>query len=254
MSSLHRVIKQGRLVDSGEVFKIPDEEPLPVQQEPDEEIEDAEEAAESQTEAQNSFEAMRQQKLIDQANDISHKIMQSAKAEREKILEQAQQEALEIRQDAWNTGYQEAISKKEAEITNCIAQVEQLMQQLEEDHKSFIQQYEEGLNDLAIEIAEKVLKEAVHETGDLMVSLVKDAVSAVRNANWISIQVSDKLPGLVDTLKRELSDTQSLRHAVEVSAGEFPEDTCIVQTPEGVLDASVSEQINNLKTVLARTE
>lgn len=256
MRLLHRIIKQQSLVDSGEVFKILDEEPLPVQQVPeteeDSDLDDAEE--QSQVEAQNSFEAMKEKKLVEQADDISHKILQSARVEREKILEQAQQEALEIRQDAWNTGYQEAISKKQEEMESCIAQAEELMTQLQEDHQTFIQQYEAGLNELAVDIAEKVLKEAVHENGALMVSLVKEAVASARNADWISIQVSDRLPGLVDTLKRELSDVQSLRHAVDVSSDDLPEDTCIIQTPEGVLDASVSVQMDNLRTVLKKAD
>ena len=41
-----------------------------------------------------------------------------------------------------------------------------------------------------------------------MIPLVNKAVSTVKNAEWISVEVSSQLPGLVEELKKEMAKRQ----------------------------------------------
>lgn len=248
MSSLPKVIKPSKLIASEEIVQIPDAVPDLHDSAVDELL-----AVEDKIPPASQSRSILGETAIERANEVSRKILQSARIEREKILEQAQEEAAGIRETAQREAYRQVLEEKQAEITSCLEEMDQLMNQLREEQESFLQQYEEGLSDLAVEIAEKVLKDSVHKNKELLISLVKEAVSSVKNADWISVQISDKLPDLVEKLQGELSTRKDFMR-VEVSTADLPVDSCIVHTPEGVIDASVPVQLDNLKTLFHHSD
>ena len=119
------------------------------------------------------------------------------------------------------------------------------MEQLQKDQDQFLRQYQEGLSALSLEIAQKVLDEAVINDANLMRPLVQKAVASVKNAEWISVEVSARLPGLVEELKTLLTGRPDLPR-LDVTAAELPPGGCVVHTPEGMVDASVDTQLGNL--------
>ena len=84
-----------------------------------------------------------------------------------------------------------------------------------------MRQYQEGLLGLSLEIAQKVLDEAVMSDASLMRPLVQKAVASVKNAEWISVEVSSRLPGLVEELKKELAGRPDLPRT-DVMGAELP--------------------------------
>lgn len=194
------------------------------------------------------------------ANDVSQKILQNARTERERILKQAQDEAQQLREEtkrlqdeAQRSAYEEVLEKKHQEIDDCIRGVDALMEELQQQQQSFLQQYEEGLFAVSLDIVRKVLGTAIPQHEELMIPLVREAVSTVKNASWISVQVSSRLPGLIEALKRELAAWQGIQQ-LEVSGADLPEDGCVVHTSYGVVDASVSEQLQNLEAIFNQSK
>ncbi len=266
MRSLPKVIKTARLDPDDEVFRIPDDFPEELQEEPEEETGESEAAQddlpprrqESQKEREEEErkreeERLRREKRLEaearqKAEELSQRILQSAKTEREKLLEQAQTEAGKIREEARQAGYQAAYKEKQKEIQGRLAELDQLMDRLQKDQKDFLRQYQEGLSTLALDIAQKLLDESIAQHQELMRPLVQKAVSSAKNTEWISVQVSDRLPGLAEELKKDLAGRPGLP-PVDVIPGDGPVGTCVVHTPEGIVDASVSTQLENLKTL-----
>ena len=251
---MRKVIKPGNLVPSEEVVQIPDAptpQPLESQEIPISEATPSDPLPELET--QDKSRQILESKTLEQVQDVSHKILQSARIEREKILSQAQEEAEKIRTEARQTAYRQVLDEKHGEIERCLSEVDRLMNDLQEQHQSFIKQYEDGLFSLSLDIAEKVLHTAIGEQEELMRSLVKEAVSSVKNVNWISVQVSDRLPGLVEALQKEFANWKELCQ-VEVSAADLPIGGCVVQTPDGVVDASISVQLGNLKGIFDKSK
>ncbi len=280
MRSLPKVIKTARLDPDDEVFRIPDDFPEELQEEPEEETGESEAAQddppprrqESQKEREEEErkreeERLRREKRLEaearqKAEELSQRILQSAKTEREKLLEQAQTEAGKIREEARQAGYQAAYKEKQKEIQGRLAELDQLMEKtiqamrasanvmdrLQKDQKDFLRQYQEGLSTLALDIAQKLLDESIAQHQELMRPLVQKAVSSAKNTEWISVQVSDRLPGLAEELKKDLAGRPGLP-PVDVIPGDGPVGTCVVHTPEGIVDASVSTQLENLKTL-----
>ena len=174
--------------------------------------------------------------------------MQYAISDHEKAAGAGQTEAGKIREEARQAGYQAAYKEKQKEIQGRLAELDQLMDRLQKDQKDFLRQYQEGLSTLALDIAQKLLDESIAQHQELMRPLVQKAVSSAKNTEWISVQVSDRLPGLAEELKKDLAGRPGLP-PVDVIPGDGPVGTCVVHTPEGIVDASVSTQLENLKTL-----
>ena len=244
MRSLRKIIRPGSIIPLDEVVKIPD---APAISQTNAVAEEAQaEDPQDQTSSYVSPLNVLSDNTVERANEISQKILQRARTERESILEQAQADAQRIREEAGREAYCKVLEDKQNEIDSCLSELERLMNELQEQQRSFLKQYEEGLHILALDITKKVLGTSIREHEELMLPLIKNAIASVKNADWISIQISERLPQLVEQLKKELAHRQDLGR-VEVAASDLPEDSCIISVSEGVVDASVSVQLENLR-------
>lgn len=258
---MRRVIKQGRLISSENVVKIPDAFNPDEVNESSENSQEEEESSvvitnsdeKSKLEAEELRIKMMQEKIIEQAQELSRKIMQNASIEREKIINQALEDAKKIRTEAKESAYRQVLETKHNEISYAISEVEKLMDELQIQHSSFIKAYEESIFDLSMDIVKKILRVSIEKDNELMVPLVKEAVSTVKNANWISVQVSDKLPGLIEILKTNLAAYHD-PHKLEIIAADLPIDACIVHTADGIIDASACGQLENLQTIYQKSQ
>lgn len=253
MRSLPKVIKLAELGE--EIFHIPDSAPppppappgdgLPPGEEPLEEVQEPKRDLEAEERAARERIQRLTQEAKEQAEEMGQRVLQSAKNEREKIMAQAQADAGRLREEARQAGYQEALDQTKQQIQGRLAELDRLMEQLQRDQDQFLRQYQEGLSALSLEIAQKVLDEAVINDASLMRPLVQKAVASVKNAEWISVEVSARLPGLVEELKTLLTGRPDLPR-LDVTAAELPPGGCVVHTPEGMVDASVDTQLGNL--------
>ena len=126
------------------------------------------------------------------------------------------------------------------------------MKQLLQEQADYFKQYADALTSFSLEIAEKVLNTAIQADPQVLGPLVQKAVSTVKNADWLSVQVSSDAPALVARLKEDLS-SWAVANRVELLPGLLPLGSCVVQTPEGTVDASVSTQLANLKNLLQQS-
>lgn len=276
MRSLPKVIKQGGVSPSEEVYKILDKNPPPPKPKPEEsgEPEEGETETEAETEEEQQPEPeergpdpdqlqreleekeeaarKRLERLTreakEQAEAMSQKILQSAKSESSRLMEQAKADVGRIREEAYKKGREEGLTEKRVEIEAKLSELDRLMERLSQEQETFLRQYQEGLAALSLEIAQKVLGEAVVADDTMMRPLVRKAVSSVKNAEWISVEVSATLPGLVEGLKKELVGRSDMPR-VDVHGSDLPPGSCRVHTPEGMVDASVSTQLGNLKSL-----
>lgn len=181
-----------------------------------------------------------------QAEETAGKILRHAGEERERILQEARAEAEEICQQSQQEGYQAAFEEKQSQIENMLGSVEGLLNQLALQQRQYFTRYEKALPDLALEIAEKVMENTVRADPLVLEPLVQRAVAQVKNAEWLEVQVSRQLPELAQELRKELRHWTEARH-VEATGDQEEWGSCIVHTPQGIIDASVSTQLENLK-------
>jgi flagellar biosynthesis/type III secretory pathway protein FliH len=162
------------------------------------------------------------------------------------IIAQAREEAKKIKESSFREGYAAGSEALTKDILHCIRQVSQEMSELQKDHECFCQQYESSLLSLAASISSKILCKRISEDDSEMDELVRTAVETVRHADWISIEVSERMAGHIKMLSRELQSTIN-SPSIEVTAKNSVPGLCLIKTPQVVLDASVSTQLENLK-------
>lgn len=78
-----------------------------------------------------------------------------------------------------------------------------------------------------------------------MIGLVKAAISTVKKSKWITVEISEQMAGLIQKLEQELRSVGDDK--VDVRPIDAPVGVCHVDTPDGVIDASLETQLENLR-------
>lgn len=162
-------------------------------------------------------------------------------------------EISEICRDAEKKAYDDVLAAKEAEIQGCIAEVQDLLGRIRSEQERYVEDYARELKYFAIEIAEKMILEKIDEDDLILNKLVLQAVSEVKNSQWLNVEVSDRLTKLTEFLKDELSRPE-YRGQVAVTPVAAPPDTCRVVNDSGANVATVSVQAENLRRLFSEAD
>ena len=181
--------------------------------------------------------------------------------EQEKLVYPTREELAEFYRDELNAialeveikAYSDALQSKKAELQNSIDSISQKINEMEELQKAFLEDYEKKLKFFAIDIAEKLVCRKVSEDDLYLQELVTKTVSECKGTNWLTLEVSDSLAGLVEAAKVELSKPE-YRGVAEVKPIACADDTCVVSTETGAVVATISVQADNLRLAFREAE
>lgn len=172
---------------------------------------------------------------------------------RDELIAEQQSVIKEIRREAAEIAYQEALKQKRGELKDCIAEVEQQLDLLQQQQRIFLEQYSQELKYLAIDIAEKMILQKIEMDDMVLVPLVTQAIASVKNTKWLTVELSERLVSLVEHMKDEVNKAE-YHGRVEIDPIACPDDTCRINSEEGVLVASVSTQADNLRALFREIE
>jgi len=184
--------------------------------------------------------------LEEQLELKSQAIINKANQEAALIIQKAQQEAALLKNQAYELGYLQGSEYKINEIHDCIAALDEGFRSLEISLDERMNNYEKNMHLLAIEIASKILHKNLAKNDLAMLELTKHAVGLVKSSPWIEVTLSNKLHKHLKFIEKELK-VIAANSEMRINFQEVPADTCIVESLEGIIDASLSTQINNLK-------
>ncbi|MCI8441162.1 MAG: hypothetical protein HFG27_01325 [Provencibacterium sp.] len=197
------------------------------------------------------------EKILEEAQKQAQSLRQEAAAlaesESKAILQEASQQAEQLRLQAQREGAEQGEQEKKQEIMEALQQLDAALSQLREEHRIFLSESEKSLKLLAVDIAQKLIEKKLPEDDALLLGLVKKAVQSIREADWISVEISASLPQLVERLEKELGDEiNGMR--LDIVPRDLPEGGCWVQTSDGAIDASVATQAANLKAIFSHMD
>lgn len=203
-----------------------------------------------------------------QANAILQDAREEAEAFRAKALGELEKELDELRERAKKEGYElgyaqgiaegrleaqreldEKAAAQEKEISAFLKDAVRARDQLLEDSK-------QDLKELALAIAEKVIRVSLKSSGDILIRMIESATAKRRRCEWVQIYIADcdarasanTVPELAEALSR-LSDRVLIIPMADDESG-----TCIIEMPDEILDVSVSTQLDNLRGILSNAE
>lgn len=186
--------------------------------------------------------------LLRDAKKEAEVIIAQANAEKDRILSEAGVKAQQITAEAYNEGSYNGFKEKTALLDNLALYISHSIEEIKREKNQFFEEYAKELKHLSIEICEKVISQKIEDDDMIMYGVIKDAVRYARETKWIKADVSSKLSGYIDSLEKELQESgQSVEFILSESVHK---DTCILNTSDGVIVATLSEQIKNLRDFL----
>ncbi|WP_051353105.1 flagellar assembly protein FliH [Thalassobacillus devorans] len=179
--------------------------------------------------------------------------------EAEKIIEQQrlawEQEKVDLtesaRKEGFNAGHREGrqLAYQEAEIH--INQSRQVVDQAREDYRQIIESSETAILEIALRIAEKIMKHQLTEKPEKFLPIVKEVIAEVQDQPEIVISVHPDQYALVLAQKDELEVLTSGKTILTIYPyAELEPFSCKVESPFGSIDASIDSQLSELRKQL----
>lgn len=186
-----------------------------------------------------------------QAEQSASKILESAYDQRDKITNTAVKEAERLKKQAEDRGYADGLVRAETEISQGIAQLRAAVDSMGSRFDEHLWQVKSRMTELALTAAEKILQKKVEGGGAELAELVEQALLSERDKHEVIVHISDESISLAEELERRLEPLRD-RSAGYIRVRPEPEPPGYVQieTEDGIVDASVFVQLENLKEQL----
>ena len=217
------------------------------------ELKPSEQELASEPVSENQAEA--QSNVDESATDSVANNLQTPAPEisREALAALYQKELDNLAQSVAENAYFDAITQKKQELKDCISSVQQTLDELIQKHERFMEQYTSELKYMAVEIAEKMIADKIDTDDTVLQRLVLQNIKNVKTAEWINVELSEQLVGLVDNIKRELESSEyNGRANVFTVAGK--NDICRITTENGTIVSTISVQADNLRKVFLEAD
>ena len=195
-------------------------------------------------------------------------ILSKAREEAQQILDQARDQAMaeqeEIRAGARDEGYREgyaqgiakamddSIRDREATAARLEQEVQAFLEKASLAREEMILQSQDELLELCLSIAEKVVRVSLRSSSEVVVRMIQTATERMKRQEWVHIYISGCDARQVVQISPALTTTLGAlsQHIKVVPMADDEGGTCIVETPEEIVDASVSTQMSNIRDVL----
>jgi len=195
-------------------------------------------------------------------------LLRQAREEAEQILAEARAAAKEeqeviragARDEGYREGYAQGISKamedavrdREATAQRLESEVQAFLEKADMAREEVIQQSQDELLDLCIAVAEKVVRVSLKSSSEVIVRMIQTATERLKRQEWVHIYISGcdtkGMAQISPTLTTALGALS--QHVKIIPMGDDEGGTCIVETPEEIIDASVSTQMSNIRDLL----
>jgi len=195
------------------------------------------------------FEAKKKAELIiQQAQEKAEVILTNAKTEVDKLTQSVQQEAYE---KGFNTGKEEGIKTGAEIIKKALVEIQNVLSEAKHKREEIIQTNQEIIIDLALMIAKKIIKTELATNKEAILKNLKQALKKVRDKEKITVKVNPVHLAELGARKEEF-----LVQVSGIEGIDFEEDKsiepggCIIETNFGLIDATISSQIEIIQEAL----
>lgn len=196
-------------------------------------------------------EKVTEDKVTEKQN--ANKIIEEAKKEAELIIENAKQRADELINESMASGFEmgknEARKELEEKIKSMELEFKEFMDSFNKKYDNLFNSIQSDVLELSINIAEKVINYELDKSEECYISMVKKALSKLKKDERANIRISEHdYNRIFQSLDRELQQYEGKISAI-VDEG-LSKGDLIVETPNEIIDAGVSTQINTIAACL----
>lgn len=250
-------------------YVFPDADDLSVVSEEQEPQEQPQPEEESPPEEPEAPEPEPEPTAVDFAQIQANAILETARMEAEelkrKAMKDVQDELEELRAQAnkegYDAGYAQGIAEGRMEANRELNEKARVQEKDVQDflkgavraRDQLLEDSKQDLKELALTIAEKVIRVSLKSSGDILLRMIESATAKRRRCEWVQIYIADcdaknialSTPELNAALGH-LSDRVRIIPMADDESG-----TCIIEMPDEIIDASVSTQMDNIREMMS---
>lgn len=183
-----------------------------------------------------------------------HQLIRVAEQEAEQILLSAREVAQQIEEEARRDGRRHGEQEAKQEIQARLQLLEDLLKeacgQLTLTRQTIIRSTEDELLDLALAIAQRVVRSELTVKRDGILPIVRDALEVARGRKVLAIRVNpNDYSGLAEHREELFA---SLEGARVVPDSEIEAGGCIIEVTTGLIDGRIESQLQEAARLLAR--
>ncbi|WP_051188483.1 FliH/SctL family protein [Proteocatella sphenisci] len=201
-------------------------------------------------------------KELAQTQDEIAQMLTDAQVQADEIKIRAREEGLEIgERQGYEKGYLDGYEKAQTEVEktlkkeadDLLKELKDLILSVEQNKKELLDKYKDDLRDIAIAIAEKIIRVSLKSSGDIIKRMIISATEGIMSKEWVKIYISRcdaEMAVNGDTMLINSISYVSDHIKIVVMENEAP-GTCILEFPDKVIDASTNTQIENIKEIIS---
>ena len=133
-----------------------------------------------------------------------------------------------------------------------LRELTEMIERTENEKQKIIAKYEAELTGLSIDIAEKIIRNEIDTKDNVVAGIIRSVISDYRNVEWIKVYISDKDDVIAVQADKDLiNDLKEISKDVKIEVlAKLEKGSAIVETEDGIVEASIDTQLNNLREMV----
>ncbi|UTR15100.1 flagellar assembly protein FliH [Salipaludibacillus sp. LMS25] len=154
--------------------------------------------------------------------------------------------------EGFTKGYEAGVQEGQKSIQKDVQEAKHIVQLAKHDYEQKLDEASGEILELAMKVAEKIVSQTLETTSNAWISLVKEAITEVREQEEVKLYVA---PAWYETTLSHKKELEGIAlHTRELLI--FPDDSlptngCVIETPFGQLEASADSQLREIKRLLS---
>lgn len=164
------------------------------------------------------------------------------------LVSRAQEEAVQIKQSAYQEGYNAGLQQAQGDIKN----FQNVLGAFMGAEDKVFSQVAPHIYEMAMEIAQKIIKTEVKTDPEIVLNTIVDVLKTLsKNEPKITLRINPvQVQYIKDTLPEQIKLLGMDTKLVILSDETVSEGGCIVQTNSGLVDATIEAQLEIVQTAL----
>lgn len=190
--------------------------------------------------------------LVENAEAMAREIVARAQREAQKILEDAVAESEHISDQAEKEGYEQGRAAGLLEVREAYAEaldaIRSTADAIVASADATVSQCEREIAQLAVAVADKLIRKALDEDPEAVLSMVREAVRRTEGARTVVMRVAPEDFDLIASAHDELIGlSPDLRDMEIVEDIRVERGGCVIEMEVGAVDARVDEQLRDVE-------
>lgn len=200
-----------------------------------------------------------------QAEAIVNSARTQAEELKTKAMDEARRELDQIREGARQEGYREGYARgmagameenhryREEQAARMAQELKQALEKLSQARTDLMESTQDDMRNLAIAVAEKVVRVSLKSSSGVIARMIQGATEKLKRREWVHIYIAGcDAKGIASVAPQLTMSLAALSdHIKLVPMSEEESGTCIIETPDAIIDASASTQFSNIRAMLA---